>query len=63
MYSTNNETTRNVCETIDAIFEINFVETMRRNGKIYVRGTAGKPDEHAWLRAQCEKHGYVYSGK
>lgn len=63
LYSTSNELTKNVCEKIGFNFHIQFVESMTRNGKIYVRGTAGKPNEFQELKRQCKKFGYVYTGK
>ena len=60
MYSTNSETTKEVCKKIGFDFNINFVKTLKRNGKIFVKGTAGKPHEFALLRRACKKHNYIY---
>lgn len=62
-YSTTSELTRQVCETIGADFDIKFVKTMQRKGKIYVSGTLGKPDEWRWLHSKCIEHGYIYTGR
>ena len=62
MYSTKSETTKQVCEQIGFTFDINFVATMKRGGKIYVKGTCGKPEEFSALREACEKNGYIYAG-
>ena len=63
MYSTTSETTKAVCEKIGADFGIAFVKTMERDGKVYVSGTLGKPDEWQWLKSQCEENGYIYKGR
>jgi hypothetical protein len=62
MYSTTSDLAREVCGNIGAIFDIQFVEVMRRGNKVYVRGTCGKPDEFRWLKNQCREHGYHYTG-
>ena len=62
MYSTTSKTTKTICEKIQFIVSIEFVETMQRNGKIYVRGTAGKPEEFAALKKACKENGYIYTG-
>jgi len=62
MYSTKSQITKEVCKVIGANFNISFVETMKRNGKIYVKGTLGKPDEFRWLKNQCNKYSYIYTG-
>ena len=63
MYSTTNDTTKDVCEKTGFIFSVQFVETMKRGNNIYVRGTAGKRDEFLALKQSCNKHGYIYAGK
>ena len=63
MYSTRSKTTKEVCEKIGFDFEVSFVDTMKRNGKVFVRGTMGKPQEYRELQYQCEKHGYIYTGR
>ena len=62
MYSSTSELAKQVCKTIGFSFNVHFVEAMQRNGKIYVRGTAGKPEEFRALKSACEKHGYIYTG-
>jgi len=63
MYSATSELTKAVCGKMGFIFDIHFVEAMQRNGKVYVRGTLGKPDEFYVLRCACQSHGYIYKGK
>ena len=63
MYSTTSATTKAVCEKIEFVFSIQFVSTMQRNGKIYVKGTCGKPSEFSALKKACEESGYIYTGK
>lgn len=60
MYSTTSETTRAVCEKLGFHFSSRFVATMRRGGKIYVRGTCGKPIEFSALKRACEANGLIY---
>lgn len=62
-YDTNSELTKDVCEKIGFDFHVRFVEAMERNGKIYVRGTAGKLNEFQDLKKQCKNFGYIYAGK
>jgi hypothetical protein len=62
MYSTTSILTKNVCKNLGFIFEIQFVQTMSRNGKVYVKGTCGKPDEFRALRMACKDNGYIYKG-
>lgn len=63
MYSTISKTTKIVCETIGFDFSIQFVSTMQRGNKIYVKGTCGKPSEFLALKKACLEHGYIYTGK
>lgn len=49
-YSTKSELTREVCRKLGYIFYYGFIETMKRNNKVYVRVTVGKPDEYRILR-------------
>jgi len=62
MYSTTSKLTEKVCNKIGFIFDIQFVETMQRNNKIYVRGTCGKASEFNALRLACRNNGYIYKG-
>jgi hypothetical protein len=61
-YDTTSVLTEQVCATIGAIYNIQFVATKQRGNVILVKGTAGKPREFAWLRRQCREHGYTYVG-
>jgi len=38
------------------------VKTMKRKGKIYVKGTLLKPYEARELEGFCDKNGYEYRG-
>lgn len=60
MYSTTSELTKKVCNEIGFIFDIHFVKTMKRNGKVYVKGTCGKPNEFLALKKACREKGYIY---
>lgn len=62
MYSATSETTRDVCTQIGFLASVGFVETMKMNGKIYVRGTCGKPHEFRALQDACERYGFIYKG-
>jgi hypothetical protein len=62
-YSTKSKVTREVCERLGYTFEIRWVKAMRRNGKTYVSGTAGKPEEWRKLWQDCERVGYIYKGR
>lgn len=62
MYSTTSNLTKEVCNNIGFIFDIHFVQTMRRKGKIYVKGTCGKQHEFLLLKSLCNKFGYIYKG-
>ncbi len=61
-YSATSETTKEVCNKINFIFDIHFVETASKNGKTYVRGTCGKRNEFKDLKRACEENGYIYAG-
>lgn len=50
-YSTKSELTREVCRKLGYFCGYGFIETMKRNNKIYVRATLGKPDEFRVLRS------------
>lgn len=63
MYSTTSDAARKVCEAIGFNPAVEFVSVMERGGRVYVRGTAGKPEEFRLLRARCAEHGYTYTGK
>ena len=60
MYSSTSNLTRKICTELGFIFEINFVETMQRASRVYVRGTCGKPDEFRALKYAAENAGYIY---
>lgn len=62
-YSAENKLAADVCKKLGIIYEIRFVEAGRQKGKIFVRGTAGKPDEFALLAYRAGLAGYVYTGK
>jgi hypothetical protein len=62
MYSATSKATEKFCEKTGINFQIQFVETMQRNGKLYVRGTAGKPDEFALLKSKVRELGAIYTG-
>lgn len=62
MYSTNSNLTKFVCNNIGFNFNIHFVKTMQRKGKIYVKGTCGKQSEFLLLKSVCNKAGYIYKG-
>ena len=63
MYSSTSDLTKEVCINIGFIFDVHFIQTMRRNGKIYVKGTCGKPAEFSLLKSLCNKFGYIYKGE
>lgn len=63
MYSTKSATTKLFCEEKGFIYAARFVETLKRNGKTYIRGTAGKPDEFAALKKACDGSKYIYKSK
>jgi len=62
-YSTTSNTTRAFCAEKYFSFAARFVETMERNGKIYVRYTLAKPHEIAALKAACDGDKYIYKGR
>jgi hypothetical protein len=62
MYSTESDTTKDVCKKIGFLFDVYFVETMKRNNKVYVRGTAGKRGEFQALKNAVIKAGMIYTG-
>lgn len=61
-YTTRGELTQRLCGEIGWRPEINAIETMTRDGQVFVRGTAIKPDEARSLAAFCEARGYRYRG-
>jgi hypothetical protein len=63
MYKTETTTTAEVCQVLGYNPKINFVATMKRGNKIYVKGTCGKPEEFRQLKYDCEKFGFIYKGK
>lgn len=62
MYQHNSELAEKVCEKVGFRFDIHPLKTMQRNGKIYVKGTALKPDEALDLESECRANGYIYRG-
>lgn len=62
MYRHNSRLAKDVCEKVGFRFEISPLEAMERAGKIFVKGTALKPDEARALQAGCERNGYTYKG-
>ena len=61
-YSSTSNLTKSVCEELDFTFSINFVETLKRGKKIFVRGTCGKENEFRALKKACSEAGYTYKG-
>lgn len=61
-YSTTSETTKQVCEKIGFDFDIEFVSTMKRGEKIFVKGTCGKQHEFQLLKKACGQFGFCYKG-
>ena len=61
-YSTTSIHTREFCEKHGFDQGIQFVETLSRNGRLYVRGTFGKPEEFRLLRNCCDGVSEVYTG-
>ena len=62
MYSVKSELTKEVCDDIGWDPRINALETMEREGKIYVRGTLLHPAEALELKEYCHRRGYKYTG-
>jgi len=62
MYRHNSELAKDVCKKTGFRFESGVLETMQRAGKIYVRGTAIKPDEARKLNSACRANNFVYRG-
>jgi len=61
-YQHDSKLAKKVCEKVGFNFEMQPLKTMQRKGKIYVKGTALKPDE-AWdLEKSCRNNGFVYRG-
>lgn len=62
MYSTKTELTKRICNEIQWRFVVTAITTMSRKGKIYVKGTALKPNEARELEQFCKHNNYVYGG-
>ncbi|MDR1060326.1 MAG: hypothetical protein LBL83_03735 [Clostridiales bacterium] len=62
LYSTTSDTTRQFCEEKGFIFDVHFVETMRRGGAVYVNGVCGKPQWYHALAQACDGKRYIYTG-
>ena len=62
MYNAKSQLTKRICEELGFKYEVEFVETMVRKGKVYVRGTAGKPNEFQSLKTKSASAGYYYVG-
>ena len=62
MYKHDSELAKDVCRKVGFRFEIHPLEAMKRNEKIYVRGTALKPEEARSLKMKCNENGFVYRG-
>lgn len=62
MYRHDSELAKKVCKKVGFRFEIHPLKVMERNGKIYVKGTALKPDEAQDLDFECQQNGYIYKG-
>jgi len=62
MYKHNSELAREVCEKVGFNFWISPLSAMKRNGKIFVKGTALKPNEARDLEGACDRAGYAYKG-
>ena len=63
MYSHKSALTERVCKELEFNFSVGFVETEQRGDEIFVRGTAGKPDEFRALRLAAVIAGYTYDSK
>jgi len=62
MYSTKTELAHSICKKIGWSYEMRPLAAMSRGKKIYVRGTALKPDEAYSLQCFCASWGWEYSG-
>ena len=62
MYSSNTDLAKKVCKDLGWVSSVHPLEAMTRKGKVYIRGTALKPDEARELEQHCEDRGYVYKG-
>ena len=62
MYRHDSMLAKTVCVKVGWRFEIHPLEVMSRKGKIFVKGTALKPDEARALQRACELNGYIYKG-
>jgi len=62
-YSTDSQFARNVARELGFNPDVRFVMVGRRKGKVFVRGTAGKPEEFQALRVAARKAGYGYKGR
>ena len=62
MYRHNSELAKQVCKKVGFNFWISPLSAMKRKGRIFVKGTALKPDEARDLERACEKNGYSYKG-
>ena len=69
MYSTTSQLTERFCNEIGFLFSVRFVKTLKRNGKIFVSGTLGKPNEWQSLKRHVSRLGtfegceLVYKGR
>ena len=62
-YSTDSPFARTVARELGFNPDVRFVMVGRRRRKIFVRGTAGKPEEFQALRVAARRSGYSYKGK
>jgi len=60
MYKHDSEIARDACKKMGFYFKIHPLKAMRRHGRIYIKGTALKPDEDRDLQYQCRMAGYIY---
>ena len=60
MYSSTSKATLEFCARAGFMQSINFVETRKTRGEIYVRGTCGKKHEFLTLQAACARLGAPY---
>lgn len=61
-YSTKSALTEKICDEIEWNFSMGAIKTMKRKGKIYVRGTALKVNEARDLAHFCNQRSYIYKG-